>query len=243
MAISQNGWTANDATLVSRRQVPGTNIWLSVRKGAPGDLLLEVAAQFDHYVQDIDYPPGDDWGYAERPIRGGIALSNHASGTAIDLNATRWPLGSNPLVNLSSAQIQRLRQILSSTGGVVRWGGDYDGRKDPMHFEINNGRTYADCVNALAALQRSTEENTNTWSSGTYCQKGDRGDRVWNLQKFLTRVYPRYNPYVPNGYYGDGTTLGVKAFQSNVGITGPDANGTIVGPATMRALIQNGFRP
>ena len=109
MAISQNGWTANDATLVSRRQVPGTNIWLSVRKGAPGDLLLEVAAQFDRYVQDIDYPPGDDWGYAERPIRGGIALSNHASGTAIDLNATRWPLGSNPLVNLSSAQIQRLR--------------------------------------------------------------------------------------------------------------------------------------
>jgi peptidoglycan hydrolase-like protein with peptidoglycan-binding domain len=81
------------------------------------------------------------------------------------------------------------------------------------------------------------------WSGGTYCQKGDRGDRVWILQRHMTLFYPGYNNYVPNGYYGVGTTAGVKEFQARVGITGPDADGEIVGPATMRALIQRGFRP
>ena len=242
MPISQNGWTANDYSLVSRRTVPGTNVGLTVRNGPAGDLLLEVAAQFDRYVQDIDNARGtlDDWGYAERPIIGGLELSNHASGTAIDLNATKWPLGSSPLVNLSPAQIMRLRQILSATGGVVRWGGDYSGRLDPMHFEINDGQTETSCARALAALQGTLP---TSWTGGTYCQRGDSGDRVWNLQKFMTRVYPRYNTYTPNGYYGPGTTAGVRTFQANVGITGPDANGEIVGPATMRELMGRGFRP
>src|SRR6476661_3053218 len=123
MAVSQNGWTANDRSLVSRRAIPGTSVSLTVRNGPAGDLLLEVASQFDRFVQDIDTTNGtvpDDWGYAERPIRGGVATSNHASGTAIDLNATRWPLGSDPSVNLNSGQIMRVRQIVSATGGVVR---------------------------------------------------------------------------------------------------------------------------
>lgn len=241
MVVSQNGWVANDRSRVSRRQVPGTNVYLTVHNGVSGDLLLEVAAQFDRYVQDIDTPPGDDWGYAERPIRGDTTLSNHASGTAIDLNATRWPLGSDPAINLSFAQIMRLRQIVATTGGVVRWGGDYDGRKDPMHFEINNGQDEMSCARALLALRAAN--SAATWTSGTYCQYQDRGDRVTNLQKFLTRVFPRYNPYTPTGFYGDQTKEGVRIFQANSGITGPGSDGTIVGPKTMNSLIRAGFRP
>src|SRR5690242_8070217 len=133
MTASQNGWRANDPSVVSRRQVPGTGVWLTVHNGPSGDLLLEVASQFDRFVQDIDNARGalDDWGYAERPIRGSTELSNHASGTAIDLNATRWALGSDPSVNLNAGQIAKVRQIVAATGGVVRWGGDYVGRKDP----------------------------------------------------------------------------------------------------------------
>jgi hypothetical protein len=56
-------------------------------------------------------------------------------------------------VNLNPAQITRVRDLVAATGEVVRWGGDYTGRKDPMHFEINNNRTEADCVRALAALR------------------------------------------------------------------------------------------
>src|SRR5687767_14269420 len=115
MAASQNGWGANDRSVVSRRTIPGTEVGLTVRNGPAGDLLLEVASHFDRYVQDIDNARGalDDWGYAERPIRGARALSNHASGTAIDLNATKWPLGVSPSANLNDEQINRVRAIVA----------------------------------------------------------------------------------------------------------------------------------
>jgi len=152
---SQNGWKANDRSVISTRTVRGTHVRLAVRNGPAGDLLLEIAALFDLMVQDLDQPgPADEWGYAERPIRGTTdTVSNHASGTAIDLNATRWPLGSQPGVNLSGRQIATVRDIVAITGGVVRWGGDYQGRKDPMHFEIADNRTEAECARALAALR------------------------------------------------------------------------------------------
>lgn len=252
MVASQNGWRANDPSVVSRRQIPGTNVWLTVHNGPSGDLLLEVASQFDKYVQDIDTAAGglaDDWGFAARPIVGSTQLSNHASGTAIDLNATKWPLGTDPSVNLNATQINRVRQIIERTGNVVRWGGDYIGRKDPMHFEINDGMDEQDCARALAALRGSSPapspspSPTPGWADGTYCKYGDRSDRVMKLQQFMTRVFPRYNQYTPTGYYGDATRSGIATFQLLVGITGADADGTIVGPRTMNALIQNGFRP
>ncbi len=153
MPNSQNGYPANRRDLVSSRFVPGTGVRLTVRNGPAGDLLLEVAGLFDRLVQDIDAGVVDDWGYAERPIRGSAVISNHASGTAIDLNATRWALGASPSVNLNPAQIDTVRRIVGATGGVVRWGGDYTGRKDPMHFEINDNRTEADCARALDQLR------------------------------------------------------------------------------------------
>lgn len=156
MTLSQNGWTANRQDLVSRRPIPGTTIGVTVRNGPAGDLLLEVASLFDRLVQDIDPPPLDDWGYAERPVRGSTtAVSNHASGTAIDLNATKWPLGSEASVNLNPAQIAKVHEIVAATLGVVRWGGDYLGRKDPMHFEINDHQDEATCAAALAHLRRT----------------------------------------------------------------------------------------
>jgi hypothetical protein len=155
-ARSQNGWSANDRSVISTRTVRGTHVRLAVRDGPAGDLLMEVAALFDLTVQEIDTAVGadpDDWGYAERPVRGSSDVSNHASGTAIDLNAARWPLGSAPSVNLSARQIAAVREIVAATGGAIRWGGDYAGRKDPMHFEINNGQTEVSCVRALSALR------------------------------------------------------------------------------------------
>lgn len=81
------------------------------------------------------------------------------------------------------------------------------------------------------------------WNDGTYCQYGDRGDRVMRLQQHMTTVYRGYNAYVPTGFYGDATKAGIAEFQDRVGITGSDADGTIVGPRTMSALTQRGFRP
>lgn len=136
MARSQNGYSANDITLTAVRTIPGTNRKIRLRTGPAGDLLLWVLGQFDVLVEDIDAGQLDDWGYAERPIRGGTELSNHASGTAADVNAVRHPLGTDPVATFSKAQISTVRAIVARTEGCVRWGGDYVGRKDPMHFEI-----------------------------------------------------------------------------------------------------------
>lgn len=81
------------------------------------------------------------------------------------------------------------------------------------------------------------------WPGGTYCAYGDRNSRVLRLQQHMTTVYRGYNPYNPTGFYGDQTKAGIAEFQDRVGITGPDADGTIVGPKTMSKLMQYGFRP
>lgn len=136
MAVSQNGWSANDRSVIQTYTV-GNGIRVSLRKGDAGFLLQDFANWFDKNIRDIDPGQLDDWGYAERPIRGGEALSNHASGTAIDLNATKWPLGRDASIYLTADEIRRVRERLALYEGALRWGQEYTGRKDPMHFEIN----------------------------------------------------------------------------------------------------------
>jgi hypothetical protein len=64
-------------------------------------------------------------------------LSNHSSGTAIDLNAIKHPLGkSNTFTREQSNMI-----ILLITKYGLAWGGNYKKRKDEMHFEIAMTKT------------------------------------------------------------------------------------------------------
>jgi hypothetical protein len=72
-----------------------------------------------------------------RVIRDGIATSNHASATAMDLNALKHPLGKvRTGVFKRPTKQDAVHAKLRSMHGVIRWGGDYHGRKDEMHWEI-----------------------------------------------------------------------------------------------------------
>ena len=134
MSTSQNGWLANNRSVIASYSIPGGKI--AVRKGDVATVLVYVAKRFHSEVEPLRWP--GNWGYAERPIRGSsTTLSNHASGTAIDLNAPRHPLGKRG--TFSKRQVAAIRKILADTGGVIRWGGNYRNRKDEMHFEINAG--------------------------------------------------------------------------------------------------------
>lgn len=141
MANSQNGWavmdTASSPPGLNKSPFPGTNIVPvpGVRNGDVATVLHYVGSQFDKRVEKLVNP--GCWGYAYRPIRGQTSgFSNHASATAIDLNAPKHPLGKAN--TFTPAQIKVIRQILSECEGVVRWGGVY-ARPDDMHFEINAG--------------------------------------------------------------------------------------------------------
>jgi len=134
---SQNGWPADPPR--SARTIPGTNVRVTVADGPAGDVLLHVLGQVHQRVENIDLRSSageaDDWGYAHRDVRGASELSNHASATAVDMNATRHVLGARD--TFTAAQTTEIHRILGEVDNVVRWGGDYHGRADEMHFEIN----------------------------------------------------------------------------------------------------------
>lgn len=149
MPTSQNGYRANDRSVITTFTIPGTDRRVSLREGAPGQLLVHWASWFNDHIEAVGTGQVDDWGYAERTIRGSsTTLSNHASGTAIDLNATRHPLGKQG--TFTAGQASRIRKELAKYEGAIRWGGDYHGRKDEMHFEIM--ASPARCGQVLAKL-------------------------------------------------------------------------------------------
>ena len=131
---SSNGWPASkDPAVIGIKsfKVPGTDLKIRcAEKVAP--LLIGLASEFHETIEPIDKGTLDDWGYAFRMIRGSTdSLSNHSSGTAIDLNATKHPLGKE---NTFSPEDAAKCIALAAKWGC-RWGGTYR-RKDDMHFEI-----------------------------------------------------------------------------------------------------------
>jgi D-alanyl-D-alanine carboxypeptidase-like protein len=141
VATSQNGWTVL-TTAPPAVTVPGTNVRLTVRPGDVATVLIEVARRFHSEVESLTGGVADDWGWAYRPVRGQTSgFSNHASGTAIDLNATQHPRGVRN--TFTAAEKAATRRILAAMRddridrSVVRWGEDYSTTIDGMHFEIN----------------------------------------------------------------------------------------------------------
>lgn len=140
MATSQNGWPAlaADSSNLHTWVIPAKNghLRIRLRNGSAGFLLCHFLLWWSERLDDLTHPhPADDWGYAWRAIRGQTTgLSNHASGTAVDADATQWPLGTE---HMSAAMKARIRLRLKIYRGCLRWGGDYSGRKDQMHTEIN----------------------------------------------------------------------------------------------------------
>lgn len=155
MPTSQNGWPANSQAVTKMYLIPGTTRTVRLEAGSGGALLVHFASWFHQNIEPIDVGPVDDWGYASRNIVGGSELSNHASGTAIDLNATKHPLAA--VGTFSPAQAAAIRGQLGVYGGCIRWGGDYTGRKDEMHFEINAPRAQCDQVAANVAKGIATD--------------------------------------------------------------------------------------
>jgi hypothetical protein len=74
--------------------------------------------------------PGWCWGYACRKIAGSSSWSNHAWALAVDLNAPKNPMTSRLVTDMPSW----MPALWKSYG--FRWGGDYRGKKDAMHYEF-----------------------------------------------------------------------------------------------------------
>ena len=151
MSKSENGWpvieSQSDRSLVVTR-IPGTGvpgIPLRVQKDC-APLLSYVAGRVHAEVTDLKLgnKPGvqDEGGYNLRKMESGSSYSNHASGTAIDLNWTRFPMFKR---KMNKKQREACLAIETELKEVIRWGGSYSpSRVDEMHWEIRPGVTVAE---------------------------------------------------------------------------------------------------
>jgi D-alanyl-D-alanine carboxypeptidase len=102
------------------------------KKAAPS-LTRVLDAIWDHYGEDqstIDGYGLNHFGgsFNFRKIRGSHHISNHAYGCAIDLDPEHNPLGAK-----HGRMPPDVVALFAEEGW--RWGGNYHGRKDWMHFE------------------------------------------------------------------------------------------------------------
>jgi len=152
METSYNGYPASkdpDAIKIKFYPVKGTDRKLRCAESV-GPLLAAFAAEFHELIEPIDEGTFDDWAYAYRMVRGNpTKLSCHSSGTAIDLNATRHPLGKAG--TFPAEKIPMLRALAKKYG--LKWGGDFKTRPDEMHFEVEVSPAKAKALIASLGLE------------------------------------------------------------------------------------------
>jgi hypothetical protein len=128
-----------------------------------------VASRVHQDVTDLRLgnKPGktqDEGGYNYRKIDGSSSFSNHASGTAIDLNWTRFPMFKKKMNKKQRTAAQAIAEELKE---VIRWGGNYrPTRVDEMHWEIADGVSVAD-IKAFMKKHGIRKDGTKTKTTKT----------------------------------------------------------------------------
>jgi peptidoglycan hydrolase-like protein with peptidoglycan-binding domain len=134
-----NGWERDNITRVAIPQLKGIPVF-----GKPGSGQIPFHTKAAAQLQAM-------WGawqaagllervltyegsYNPRLIRGGTSLSNHAYGTAFDINYNWNRLGQLPTAAGKHGSVRELVPIANEYGFF--WGGHFKARPDGMHFEV-----------------------------------------------------------------------------------------------------------
>lgn len=138
--------------------VPGVKNWDPV-----WEVFQYLMKEFDTRVEWLR--PGWCWGYSFRAnANNPLALSRHSGGIAVDLNAPLHPNGVTTNQTFTPGQRSTVNDILDEVrcpchgSRVLRWGGDYTGTPDAMHFEIN---VPSRCVTLAAEQLKEKEDDMN----------------------------------------------------------------------------------
>lgn len=134
---TQNGYPVIPKSRTVEWKAGGTAFYTA--PGKPTEVLRDFTRWFDRNIEPISRGGADDWSWS--PVRTnklGPSISNHASGTAVDLNATLHPLGERNTFTREQ-RVKILRKV-NSYKGHLRWGGTYR-TPDDMHFEYQSKRS------------------------------------------------------------------------------------------------------
>jgi hypothetical protein len=160
MPKSQNGWPVVSENRIVDKRVLGVefpNGWLI---GDVDVIFTDLVIRLND-IERID--DGGCWGYFIKEIEDSDTISNHSSGTAFDYNAPGHPMGKRN--TYSESERDQIHDLLERYDGVIRWGGDYSGRPDDMHFEIDDD---AAAVKRVADKIRNENEETAVMELAAY---------------------------------------------------------------------------
>lgn len=236
MSNSQNGYKVDASLIVSYTIV--RDVKINLRKGDVATVLLHFARWYDKNIEPLT--AADTGGYNPKKIRGTDVWSNHASGTAEDLRWNKHPQGKKG--TFSNAVASKIRNQLKFYEGVIRWGGDYTGTVDEMHYEIVKSP-----ADVARVAKKITAASSSPKPSVHVVAEGDTGQEVIHIQDFFRRVFPAYRldssvkhgqVIAVDGDFGPQTTAWVKVFQKKTDLV---VDGR-VGPKTLAKMRSYGYR-
>lgn len=134
----------------------------------------------------------------------------------------------------------------SVSQGVNRGVGAIGSKKAPLHWDKRKAM-FDSFRRAGAALLPGGAAAAPAAPSGGEARpslsEGATGDLVAAVQRWLNASFPAYSRIdLGPRRYGPQTVAVVREFQRRVGITGPDADGTVIGPRTWQKMAELGFR-
>ena len=234
MTNSYNGWpgikSTSDPRLTTIEPVPGRRF--RVRAGDVATIFTHLIRRYHNEVEPINQGPLDDWGYAYRAVRGSSALSNHASATAVDLNATKHPFRTSASQNMTPGQIAACRKLVADFAPVIRW---IEG-SDPMHWEINYMSRGGTVGNVAALAHRLEAGEVNPQPTPPPPPVGRREPRpiAWkSVRGDLVRIIQEAAGVKADGVRGPKTITATMALQKRLGVR-PDG---LAGPVTVVAYL------
>jgi hypothetical protein len=223
LASTPNGYSVT-YTNIKNYNIAGRIIPL--RADNCGELLEAFGEEFNDKVEPVQQGY-DDWGHAVRRITGGSGYSNHSSGTAMDLNAVQHGYGARN--TFSPRQERAIHRLLKKYNHVIRWGGDYSGTKDEMHFEID--ANYERVTRTLRQVRKRRVKTVNLHKL-----------RPWKVNKQVLTLKRRMKSRgllkrgAVHPLFGPNLRKDVARWQGNHGIKRPNG---IPGPKMLKKL---GFR-
>ncbi len=220
MQYSQNGYTVLD-DYDSCGLYYADTVKFYLRPDDCGWLLNHFATRFDKKVENLN--PTDCHGFSRRTISGTNEWSNHASGTAVDLNATQHKHGVEG--TFTNSEESNLRELLKNYDGVLKWGGDYRSLVDEMHVEIDKPYDFVKLV--AGRLRRK---------GVVYLDKLQPGLRNLDVYIVKRELFVRgYSVGTLNNYFSLALKTAYAEWQRALGYSGVDADG-IPGPSSLEEL-------
>lgn len=205
---SQNGWPVVAKAACDQGPFSGVKFPNGI---LAGDVAVIARWQLQRYIATVEpIVAGSCWGWFDKKIEGSTTISNHASATAWDINAEQHPMGAATARTMDAEEIAACRRIVTDSKGVLRWGGDYTGRPDAMHWEIVGTPAQAHAfANQIRAAARPKELIVLT-GKVPLVGEGDNDALINHPFKMITRI--QLLKRIPDdGIWGPQTTKAVGA--------------------------------